>query len=172
MTAKPHPFNYRSLHYIIKTSPTKATYLSEIQVRTIFEEGWSEIDHSIRYPYHVDNKMYNEYLSILNRFAGGADEMGTFIKNLGIYLDKQKDIANEQQRLQHKKLKELISKINSTTIAKEQKREIIIEIEKLLPPESTSLKSMFEKLLSIINAPLLIPEKPGGNKVNNSNEVS
>lgn len=40
---------YRSIHYIIETKPAKKTYFAEIQVRTIFEEGWSEIDHTVRY---------------------------------------------------------------------------------------------------------------------------
>jgi GTP pyrophosphokinase len=39
---KIHPRGYRSVHYIIKESSVgEKTFLSEIQVRTIFEEGWS-----------------------------------------------------------------------------------------------------------------------------------
>ena len=38
---------YRSVHYIIKY---EGVYL-EIQVRTLFEEGWGEVDHAILYPY-------------------------------------------------------------------------------------------------------------------------
>ena len=41
---------YRSLHYIIKYRG----YYVEIQGRTLFEEGWSEIDHDIVYPYFKD----------------------------------------------------------------------------------------------------------------------
>ena len=59
---------------------------TEMQVRTVFEEAWSEIDHIIRYPYDVNNPILNEYLSIFNRIVGSADEMGTFIKNLKIQL--------------------------------------------------------------------------------------
>ena len=54
----------------------------EIQVRTVFEEAWSEIDHIIRYPYDVDNPVLTEYLAIFNRIVGSADEMGMFIKKL------------------------------------------------------------------------------------------
>lgn len=36
-SAKEHPYGYRSVHYLLKTSPNKSTYTSEVQVRTIFE---------------------------------------------------------------------------------------------------------------------------------------
>lgn len=74
---------YRSVHYLIQTtSETGEKFFVEMQVRTVFEEAWSEIDHIIRYPYDVDNPILSDYLSIFNRIVGSADEMGTFIKNL------------------------------------------------------------------------------------------
>ena len=60
----------------------KDEILVEIQVRTVFEEAWSEIDHLMRYPYDVDNPIITEYLGIFNRIVGSADEMGTFIKKM------------------------------------------------------------------------------------------
>lgn len=79
---KQHEFGYRSVHYIIETKPAMKKYFVEIQVRTIFEEAWGEIDHTIRYPYHQDNPIFGEYLLNFNRLAGNADEMGTFILKL------------------------------------------------------------------------------------------
>lgn len=79
---KPHPAGYRSIHYVLKTQPTIREYLVEVQVRTIFEEGWSEIDHKIRYPNFSDNPLVTYFLTIFNRMAGSADEMGTFVKDL------------------------------------------------------------------------------------------
>lgn len=74
---------YRSVHYLIeKQLDDGSNIYIEMQVRTVFEEAWSEIDHLIRYPYDVDNPILNEYLSIFNRLVGSADEMGTFIKHL------------------------------------------------------------------------------------------
>jgi len=74
---------YRSVHYLVGTPLYKnAEILVEIQVRTVFEEAWSEIDHIIRYPYDTDNQILGEYLAIFNRIAGSADEMGLFIKKL------------------------------------------------------------------------------------------
>lgn len=79
---KIHPAGYRSIHYVFSTKPLLRTVLSEIQVRTIFEEGWSEIDHQIRYPNFSDNTLINYFLTIFNRMAGSADEMGSFVKGL------------------------------------------------------------------------------------------
>jgi len=72
---KEHPVGYRSWHYLIASQITKHHYIAEIQVRTIFEEGWSEIDHQLRYPYHLDNELLKNQLLVLNRMAGSADEM-------------------------------------------------------------------------------------------------
>lgn len=74
---------YRSVHYIIKY---KGVYL-EIQVRTLFEEGWGEIDHAVVYPYYQNDKVLKEYTELLNRLSGLADEMSSFfnrLKNLEI----------------------------------------------------------------------------------------
>ncbi len=68
---------YRSVHYLIKDE--ESGLCIEIQVRTLFEEAWSEIDHKLRYPYNLSNQMIGAYLEIMNRAAGMADEMGTFL---------------------------------------------------------------------------------------------
>lgn len=69
---------YRAVPYIIKY---KGIYL-EIQLRTLFEESWSEIDHAIAYPYYKTDPVLSEYTELLNRLAGLADEMGGFFRNL------------------------------------------------------------------------------------------
>ncbi|WP_233982343.1 RelA/SpoT domain-containing protein [Pectobacterium versatile] len=79
---KTHPAGYRSVHYIISTRLLKNSIYTEIQVRTIFEEAWSEIDHRVRYPNFKNNEILNYFLLIFNRFAGSADEMGTFVLSL------------------------------------------------------------------------------------------
>lgn len=77
-----HSAGYRSIHYIFASKPSKRTNLAEVQVRTIFEEGWSEIDHKVRYPNFSDDQQVAYFLTIFNRLAGSADEMGTFVKGL------------------------------------------------------------------------------------------
>jgi putative GTP pyrophosphokinase len=74
-----HPAGYRSIHYTIITRPFKTPIYTEIQVRTIFEEAWSEIDHNVRYPYDVNNPILLHYIEIFNRLAGSADEMGSYL---------------------------------------------------------------------------------------------
>lgn len=69
---------YRSVHYIIKY---KGVYL-EIQVRTLFEEGWGEIDHAVVYPYFQNDQILKEYTELLNRLSGLADEMSGFFYRL------------------------------------------------------------------------------------------
>jgi putative GTP pyrophosphokinase len=76
-----HPKGYRSVHYVIESRLGAETHLAEIQVRTIFEEGWSEIDHCIRYRKEADSEI-GEFLNMFNTIAGFADEMGTFLSNL------------------------------------------------------------------------------------------
>ena len=69
---------YRSAHYIVKYH---GIYV-EIQVRTLFEEGWGEVDHSILYPSYKENKIFQEYTELLNRLSGLADEMSSFFLRL------------------------------------------------------------------------------------------
>lgn len=69
---------YRAVHYVIKY---KGIYL-EIQLRTLFEESWSEIDHAIAYPYYKEDPILCEYTELLNRLTGLADEMGSFFGRL------------------------------------------------------------------------------------------
>lgn len=69
---------YRSLHYIIKYRG----YYIEVQGRTLFEEGWSEIDHDIVYPYYQDDEMLRDYSRLLNRLSGMADEMSSYFRRM------------------------------------------------------------------------------------------
>ena len=69
---------YRSLHYTIKYKG----YYVEIQGRTLFEEGWSEIDHDIVYKEAEDDEMLRDYSKLLNRLSGLADEMSSYFRRM------------------------------------------------------------------------------------------
>ena len=69
---------YRSLHYTIKYKG----YYIEIQGRTLFEEGWSEIDHDIVYKEAEDDEMLRDYSKLLNRLSGLADEMSSYFRRM------------------------------------------------------------------------------------------
>ena len=76
---------YRSLHYIIKYRG----YYVEIQGRTLFEEGWSEIDHDIVYPHNQDDEMLTDFSGLLNRMSGIADEMSSYFRKMKENKDSQ-----------------------------------------------------------------------------------
>lgn len=69
---------YRSLHYIVKYQG----YYVEIQGRTLFEEGWGEVDHDIVYKETRDDEMLRDYSKLLNRLSGLADEMSSYFRRL------------------------------------------------------------------------------------------
>ena len=75
---------YRSLHYIIKYKG----YYVEVQGRTLFEEGWSEVDHDIVYKEAQDDEMLRDYSKLLNRLSGLADEMSSYFRRIRQERDK------------------------------------------------------------------------------------
>lgn len=70
--------HYRSIHYIVNY---KGAYI-EVQIRTLLEEGWGEIDHDIIYPHERGNAMLEEFSELLNRLVGMGDEMGAYYRRL------------------------------------------------------------------------------------------
>ncbi|MNL07456.1 hypothetical protein D3C87_1281310 [compost metagenome] len=128
---KEHPYGYRSVHYILRTKPAKITYFAEIQVRTIFEEAWSEIDHKIRYPYDQDNIIFGQFLLILNRLAGSADEMGTFIQLLKMELQNKEDSYKQAIQEKDKLIKSLEQKVKQLKLQEPDLKFITDGLEKL-----------------------------------------
>lgn len=106
--------HYRAVHYIIVY---KGVYI-EIQIRTLFEEGWGEIDHHILYPRKKDNPMLKEFSELLNRLAGMGDEMGAFYRRLQVVPDEKfqaKETVVKRRELRPK-IKQTIEKTNLETI--------------------------------------------------------
>jgi ppGpp synthetase/RelA/SpoT-type nucleotidyltranferase len=68
--------HYRSLHYIIRY---KCVYF-EIQMRTLFEEGWLEFDHRMKYPNDQYNEKKQEYIGILSNLAIAADRLISYYR--------------------------------------------------------------------------------------------
>jgi ppGpp synthetase/RelA/SpoT-type nucleotidyltranferase len=126
-----HPFGYRSIHYVIKSQPAKCVQLAELQIRTIFEEGWSEIDHRVRYPRQSDDPYLAEFLTIFNRLAGSADEMGTFIKSLSRYISGQAIKLAEREVELARKEEDLKTAISKLQISESEKKELQHQIDEL-----------------------------------------
>lgn len=74
---------YRSVHYLVELNFThNQSTIAEIQVRTIFEEGYGEIDHRLRYSHKEIPDILKSNLMLFNRLVGSADEMASLISNL------------------------------------------------------------------------------------------
>ncbi|MGR2947720.1 hypothetical protein ABMX85_20765 [Vibrio vulnificus] len=130
---KEHEAGYRSIHYVFKTKPMIREVLVEVQVRTIFEEGWSEIDHTVRYPNFSDNELVGYFLKVFNRLAGSADEMGSFVKSLAIELGKTEEEMNSLQHERHQnnnKIEELFNQLETATGRNEERDTTIAELRK------------------------------------------
>lgn len=97
-----HPHGYRSVHYLIQSRPGRDPYIAEIQVRTIFEEGWSEIDHTIKYPNNIADPLLNKFLDTFNVLAGNSDQMGSFVRRLKDDLLKGTEKIEEYEKLTEK----------------------------------------------------------------------
>ncbi len=126
-----HPYGYRSVHYIINTQYKKEIIPVEIQVRTIFEEAWGEIDHVIRYPYHTENELLFRLSSILNRISGSADELGTYIRYLKSQTQKKDEIYIKELSEKNRIIENLKNQINALAIEKEDKSRINRTIDQL-----------------------------------------
>ena len=113
-----HPAGYRSVHYIIQAQPQKRQVYAELQVRTIFEEGWSEIDHQVRYPNFNSDKMVDIFLAIFNRLAGQADEMGSFVQALAqVSTSTQSELtaAHDEKRKSLEAMDALVAELEQKT---------------------------------------------------------
>lgn len=65
---------YTSVHYLIKPRPD-SQLCCEIQVRTLFEEIWGEVDHTINYPKPTDNLPCREQLRVLAKLVGAGSRL-------------------------------------------------------------------------------------------------
>lgn len=129
-----HDAGYRSIHSIITTKPFKRDLAIELQVRTVFEEGWSEIDHNVRYPNFSDNPTIAYFLHIFNGLSGFADEMGTFVKILA------RDIETHDERMEL-----LLNKETELEAAELNRQEQLDKLEEL-GKENTELQVALEEL--------------------------
>lgn len=126
-----HPAGYRSVHYVIESVPLGRKVRAEIQVRTIFEEGWSEIDHKVRYPNFSDNELVGYFLAIFNRMAGSADDMGGFVLGLVATLGHLEDELIATRKEKDSTFKDMENALAQLESVKEQDRTSKENISKL-----------------------------------------
>ncbi len=86
---------YTSIHYVIK--PHKgSTVACEIQVRTLLEETWGEIDHLINYPEKTKFISCSEQLSVFARLVGTGQRLTEAI--MTVHNDEVKKSAKRNNR--------------------------------------------------------------------------
>lgn len=131
---------YRSVHYLIEFFPTNQKVIAEIQVRTIFEEGYGEIDHQLRYSHSEIPEVLALNLLLFNRIAGSSDEMASFINLLNKNWTAMEEKYERIIDLKNNQLKELKGKIEEkTTIEKMDKEDILANLDIIMKDDSANL---------------------------------
>jgi len=139
--------------------------ISEIQVRTLFEEGWSEIDHRVRYPNFSDNPLLAYFLNIFNRMSGSADEMGSFLNDLTLHIaesEKMVSLANAQTDEHLEKIELLVSELEAekslSSEIQDKLKAVNKELSSLRPAQnlssglgSLSMGMDYEKWIEVTN---------------------
>jgi putative GTP pyrophosphokinase len=65
---------YTSVHYVFETrSVTKFT--CEVQVRTLAEELWGEVDHQLNYPHPISNVATSEQIKVLAKVTSACNRV-------------------------------------------------------------------------------------------------
>jgi len=70
--------SYTSVHYVVKPR-VDSPITCEIQVRTLFEEIWGEVDHALNYPEACKSIACVEQLRVLSKLVGAGSRLGDAI---------------------------------------------------------------------------------------------
>lgn len=82
---------YTSIHYLVKPNNTNPI-CCEIQVRTLFEEIWGEIDHTINYPEPTTSVACKEQLRVLSKLVSTGTRLADSIFRSHVeHLDQRHD---------------------------------------------------------------------------------
>lgn len=69
-----NPRLYTSVHYIVATG-NREVRTAEIQVRTLAEELWGEVDHTLNYPHQTPIATCQEQIKVLARVTSGCTRL-------------------------------------------------------------------------------------------------
>ena len=67
---------YTSVHYVIEPN-SRERYCCEVQVRTLAEELWGEVDHSLNYPHKSKSLSCREQIKALARATSTCTDLST-----------------------------------------------------------------------------------------------
>lgn len=69
---------YTSIHYVLRPN-SKSVATCEVQVRTLLEEVWGEVDHTMNYPTPTADDHCREQIRILARLVGAGTHLADSI---------------------------------------------------------------------------------------------
>jgi len=74
---------YTSVHYVVQPN-SRSELTCELQVRTLMEEVWGEVDHTINYPIKSPSQSCREQIKVLARLTSSCSRLvdSIFLANL------------------------------------------------------------------------------------------
>lgn len=69
---------YTSIHYVLKPN-IRSKVTCEVQIRTLLEEVWGEVDHTMNYPVKTTNEQCIENIRILARLISAGSHLADSI---------------------------------------------------------------------------------------------
>ena len=73
--------SYTSVHYVIRPREDSPV-CCELQVRTLFEEIWGEVDHQINYPTPTTSVACREQIKVLSKIVGAGSRLLDSLKRV------------------------------------------------------------------------------------------
>jgi putative GTP pyrophosphokinase len=70
-----NPRMYSSVHYVVSPHKSKANVRVEIQIRSLSEEIWGEVDHKFNYPHPIESVACGEQIKVLARVASSCTRL-------------------------------------------------------------------------------------------------
>lgn len=143
-----YPSWYRSLHYIIETQPTIQKFYIEVQVRSLLEEVWCEVDHLLKYKKTMkeDKKpVINSWLNVLNGLISKWNDIVSFLCKL------------DQEKLYVRDLIKIRKIIEDSSLSKEEKEKCYNEINQFnsiwtyITTDITNMTSNIQKVFAWFN---------------------
>jgi len=87
---------YTSIHYLVKPNNINPV-CCEIQVRTLFEEIWGEIDHTINYPHQTESIACKEQLRVLSKLVSTGTRLADSIFRTHADYEELRSTSNPPQ---------------------------------------------------------------------------
>lgn len=99
------PSMYTSVHYVVG-SASRTTITCEIQVRTLMEEVWGEVDHSLNYPQQTESLACREQLKVLARVTSSATRLvDSIFQTLADHTRNQPDLPRPRRPAPARRMK-------------------------------------------------------------------